>query len=93
VPAISGLASLGNPPPEYPAAALRRAWEGKVTLLIHVSAQGTAESISVMRSSGQPVLDEAAVQAVRKWKFVPARRGDTPIAGVATQVIDFKLPS
>jgi protein TonB len=37
-------------------------------------------------------LDEAAVEAVRNWKFIPAKRGDTPIEGFATQTIDFKLP-
>ncbi|PYE77906.1 energy transducer TonB [Xylophilus ampelinus] len=90
--AISGIALLGNPSPAYPALALRKMWEGKVVLLIQVSAEGRADSVQVSRSSGQPVLDEAAVQAVRQWKFVPARRGDTPVPGQATQVIDFKLP-
>ncbi|MCF5359928.1 energy transducer TonB, partial [Pseudomonas syringae] len=32
------------------------------------------------------------VEAVRNWKFIPAKRGDTPIEGFATQTIDFKLP-
>ncbi|MFE8646327.1 energy transducer TonB [Sphingomonas sp. NCPPB 2930] len=91
-PAVSGIALLGNPSPPYPALALRRMWEGKVVLLIQVSADGRADSVQVSRSSGQPVLDDAAVQAVRQWKFVPARRGDMPIPGQATQVIDFKLP-
>lgn len=90
--AVSGLASLGNPPPEYPSLALRRSWEGTVVLRIKVLANGRAGSVEVTRSSGKAQLDEAAVEAVRNWKFIPAKRGDTPIDGFATQTIDFKLP-
>lgn len=90
--AISGLASLGNPPPEYPSLALRRNWEGSVVLRIQVLASGRAGSVTVTKSSGKPQLDEAAVAAVKNWKFIPAKRGDTPIDGFATQTIDFKLP-
>src|SRR5690606_13195353 len=90
--AVSGLASLGNPPPEYPGPALRRSWEGRVILRIKVLPNGRAGAVEVTKSSGKPVLDEAAVEAVRNWKFIPAKRGDTPIEGFATQTIDFKLP-
>lgn len=90
--AVSGLASLGNPPPEYPSLALRRGWEGSVTLRIRVLPNGRAGSVDVTRSSGKKQLDDAAVEAVRGWKFIPAKRGDTPIEGFATQTIDFKLP-
>ncbi|WP_081081938.1 energy transducer TonB [Pseudomonas amygdali] len=90
--AVSGLASLGNPPPEYPGLALRRSWEGHVILRIKVLPNGRAGAVEVTKSSGKPVLDEAAVEAVRNWKFIPAKRGDTPIEGFATQTIDFKLP-
>ncbi|WNW11835.1 energy transducer TonB [Pseudomonas sp. DTU_2021_1001937_2_SI_NGA_ILE_001] len=90
--AVSGLASLGNPPPEYPGLALRRNWEGRVVLRIKVLPNGRAGAVEVTKSSGKPVLDEAAVEAVRNWKFIPAKRGDTPIEGFATQTIDFKLP-
>ena len=89
---MSGLASLGNPPPEYPAMALRRNWEGRVVLRIKVLPNGRAGTVEVTRSSGKPALDEAAVEAVRNWKFIPAKRGDTPVEGFATQTIDFKLP-
>ncbi|MFC6298096.1 TonB family protein [Pseudomonas sp. CCM 7893] len=90
--AVSGLASLGNPPPEYPSLALRRNWEGSVGLRIKVLPNGRAGSVEVIKSSGKQVLDDAAVEAVRNWKFVPAKRGDTPIEGFATQTIGFKLP-
>jgi protein TonB len=91
--AVSGLASLGNPPPEYPSLALRRGWEGSVTLRIRVLPNGRAGSIEVAKSSGRKPLDDAAVETVRGWKFIPAKRGDTSIEGYATQTIDFKLPN
>ncbi len=90
--AISGLASLGNPPPEYPGAALRKGMEGRVILRIKVMPNGRAGTVEVTKSSGKQVLDDAAVETVRNWKFIPAKRGDTPIEGFATQTIDFKLP-
>jgi protein TonB len=90
--AISGLASLGNPPPEYPGAALRKGMEGRVILRIKVLPNGRAGTVEVTKSSGKQVLDDAAVETVRNWKFIPAKRGDTPIEGFATQTIDFKLP-
>jgi protein TonB len=90
--AISGLASLGNPPPDYPPLALRRSWEGRVVLRIQVLSSGRAGSVEVSRSSGKPQLDQAAVDAVKNWKFIPAKRGDTAIDGFASQTIDFKLP-
>jgi protein TonB len=90
--AVSGLASLGNPPPEYPGAALRKGMEGRVILRIKVLPNGRAGSVEVTKSSGKQVLDDAAVETVRNWKFIPAKRGDTPIEGFATQTIDFKLP-
>jgi protein TonB len=66
--------------------------EGRVILRIKVLPNGRAGSVEVTKSSGKQVLDDAAVETVRNWKFVPAKRGDTPIEGFATQTIDFKLP-
>lgn len=86
------MQSLGNPPPEYPPMALRRRIEGTVGLKILVTAQGTAGQVQVTSSSGSSLLDKAAVETVRKWKFKPARRGDTPIPGWAMQRIAFNLP-
>lgn len=91
-PATSGMRSLGNPPPQYPPLALQRRIEGTVGLRILVTPQGRAGQVQVTRSSGSSLLDNAAVNAVRNWKFKPARRGDTPISGWASQSIAFQLP-
>lgn len=80
-----------NPKPEYPGIATRRGWEGTVRLLVKVTAEGNSEKVSVQRSSGHDVLDEAAVEAVEKWKFIPARRGDTPVPSTVIVPINFVL--
>lgn len=80
-----------NPKPKYPSVATSRGWEGVVHLLVKVSVEGDSEEVTVQRSSGYDVLDEAAVEAVEKWKFIPAKRGDTPIASSVIVPINFIL--
>lgn len=70
---------LHNPKPVYPALSRRMNEEGRVLLKVRVSAQGTALDVAVSKSSGFPRLDAAAVEAVTRWRFVPARRGDEPV--------------
>jgi len=80
-----------NPKPEYPSIAARRGWEGTVKLLVKVSAEGESEKVTVQRSSGHDELDEAAVEAVEKWKFIPAKRGETPVPSTVIVPINFVL--
>lgn len=90
-PPQASAAYLRNPAPEYPSLAQRRNWEGTVLLRVHVLANGRPSEIQVQASSGREVLDQAAVKAVRKWAFVPAKQGDTPLDGWVNVPIDFKL--
>lgn len=87
----AGADYLNNPAPEYPEIAMDRGWEGRVLMKVHVKPDGKPDNISVIKSSGKKVLDDAAVSTVRKWSFVPAKRGDTPIAGWVTVPITFNL--
>jgi protein TonB len=80
-----------NPKPKYPAIAMRRGWEGTVQLSVQVSSEGASEKVTVHHSSGYDALDEAAVEAVEKWRFIPAKRGDTPIASSVIVPINFVL--
>ena len=70
---------LHNPKPVYPALSRRLNEEGKVLLKVRVSAQGMALDVAVSKSSGFPRLDSAAIDAVTRWRFVPARRGDEAV--------------
>jgi protein TonB len=58
-----------NAPPEYPALARRRGWQGTVVLLVRADAAGAVVEVRVLRSSGRAVLDDAAARAVRAWRF------------------------
>ena len=80
-----------NPKPKYPGMATSRGWEGTVRLLVRVSAEGLSEEVTLQRSSGYDVLDEAAIEAVQKWKFIPAKRGDTQVSSSVIVPIDFIL--
>jgi protein TonB len=80
---------LNNPKPDYPGAALRNGWGGTVILRVRVLASGAPESATVKKSTGKKVLDDAAVNTVMKWTFVPSKRGSTPIDGWATVPIIF----
>ncbi len=80
-----------NPPPKYPATYRRRGWQGTVRLRVSVSAEGHSEAVAIQSSSGHEELDEAAIEAVKKWRFIPAKRGDTAIASSVIVPIIFKL--
>lgn len=82
---------LHNPKPVYPALSRRMSEEGKVLLKVRVSAQGTALDVAISKSSGFPRLDAAAVDAVTRWRFVPARRGDEPVDSSVVVPITFAL--
>jgi protein TonB len=83
--------AAGNRKPEYPQAALRRHIQGVVRLLVDVSADGRAESVNILKSSGNDMLDASAVEAVRSWRFLPATRGGKPVPGKAEVPIRFIL--
>jgi len=89
----AGAGYLDNPPPVYPDVAMERGWEGKVLMKVHVLASGKPDSVSVVKSSGQDVLDAEAVRTVKQWSFAPAMRGTTPIDGWVTVPISFNLQS
>ncbi|MDE2440667.1 MAG: energy transducer TonB [Betaproteobacteria bacterium] len=87
------VAYLNNPEPKYPPLSRRLGEEGKVLLKVRVSADGTPASVELEKSSGFDRLDEAAKQAVARWRFVPAKRGDEPIEASVIVPIVFRLDS
>lgn len=80
-----------NPKPDYPAIAKSRGWQGKVLLRVQVSIDGLSQSVAVHQSSGHEMLDESAIEAVKKWRFIPAKRGDTAVASSVIVPIIFTL--
>ncbi|WP_347170057.1 energy transducer TonB [Pseudomonas salmasensis] len=90
-PASANAAYLKNPAPEYPSLAQRRGWEGTVLLRVQVLASGKPGEIQVQKSSGRQQLDDAALAAVKRWSFVPAKQGDVAQNGWVSVPIDFKI--
>ena len=82
---------LRNPSPPYPPMSRRLGEEGKVILRVRVSADGAAEQIEIKISSGSSRLDDSALRTVRTWKFIPAKRGATPVESWVQVPIIFRL--
>lgn len=83
---------VNNRPPAYPETARQRRWQGTVYLRIRLDAVGTVVGVEVARSSGYPVLDAEAVNAVRQWRAEPARRDGRPVASEELLPVRFELP-
>jgi TonB family protein len=63
----------------YPDSARRVGAFGTTTLLLHVLANGEVGEVRLEKSAGHADLDLAAIAAARRWRFQPARRGETPV--------------
>jgi periplasmic protein TonB len=90
-PPRGDIAYLNNPVPMYPAVSKRSGEQGRVLLRVLVDERGSVQSIEVEKSSGFSRLDEAALAAVRRWRFLPARLGERNVAGSALVPISFNL--
>lgn len=91
--AMQGSASppvpISSPAPRYPPAALRRGESGSVLLRVHVDAAGMPVAVDIVESSGSRLLDRAASDALRRWRFRPAQRGGQPVSGQVQVPISF----
>ncbi|MDD5242186.1 MAG: energy transducer TonB [Sulfuricella sp.] len=84
-------AYLSNPPPAYPLSARRRGVEGTVLVRAEISAGGECLRVELKKTSGAGMLDQAALEAVKKWRFVPAKRGSQAVVAWVEVPITFKL--
>jgi protein TonB len=64
---------------------------GRVVLRVLVTAAGTPERVELRTSSGSQRLDGVALETVQRWKFIPARQGDTPVSAWVLVPILFTL--
>jgi protein TonB len=64
---------------------------GRVFLRVHVLPAGTPDQVEVRTGSGFPRLDNAAVDAVKRWRFVPAKQGSELVAAWVIVPISFSL--
>ena len=77
--------------PSYPAAPRRLGVQGTTLLRVHVLADGRIGDVLVEKSAGHPDLDDAATDAVKRWRFDPARRGSEAVAMWVLLPVEFKL--
>jgi protein TonB len=92
-PPRSDASHLNNPAPVYPALSRRLGEQGRVLFDVHILADGSVGQVRLRRSSGHPRLDQAALEAVRHWRYQPARRGGEPISYWHVQPVEFSLGS
>ncbi|MBK1732578.1 hypothetical protein CKO41_12425 [Thiococcus pfennigii] len=85
------VAYLNNPAPAYPREARRLGHQGTVRLRVLVTAEGRAADVQIAGSSGVTSLDEAALRAVRRWRFTPARHGGHASAAWVLIPVRFQL--
>lgn len=91
MPSRAASPAAGNPVPEYPWLARRRGIEGEVVLSVEVLPSGEPERVRVESSSGHRVLDRAALESVRRWRFEPALRGGRAVPEVVRVPVRFEL--
>jgi periplasmic protein TonB len=77
--------------PSYPTSARRAGIQGTTLLGVFVAADGRVGDVVVKQSAGHPDLDAAAADAVRRWRFEPARRGSEPVAMWVLLPVEFRL--
>jgi protein TonB len=75
--------------PEYPSIARSAGVSGIVILEAVIAEDGAVREVSILRSA--PLLDDAAVQAVRQWRFTPTLLNGQPVAVVMTVTVAFNL--
>lgn len=77
--------------PNYPRAARKTGREGIVTIRVLVGTDGNPASVAVRETSGYEDFDNAAAQAVRKWRFFPAKKRGEPVASFHDVKVRFRL--
>ena len=80
-----------NPKPKYPMIAKRRGYEGTVLLNVYVLESGKVGELNLEKPSGFPVLDESAINSVKKWLFVPGKRDGISVSSWVQVPIKFQL--
>ena len=79
------------PPPFYPRRALSQRQAGIVTIRALIGESGEARQIRLHASSGYPLLDKAALQAVGEWQFAPENVNGRPVAVWVEVPVRFKI--
>ncbi|MBP1709988.1 MAG: tonB periplasmic protein [Deltaproteobacteria bacterium] len=80
-----------NPPPGYPDIARQQGYEGVVLVGAEILVNGRVGEAVIRKSSGYAVLDQSAIQAVKTWKFEPAKKSGIPYKTWAELPVKFVI--
>ena len=80
-----------NRPPQYPDLARRNGWQGLCMVRVAVDASGRPGAVSVARSSGYGILDQAALTAVKRWRFTPRMLRGVAAESTVEVPVNFRL--
>lgn len=83
--------SSGNEPPRFPARARSLGQSGRVVVAFVVDIDGSVQDVSIVESTPSGVFDDAVLEAVRGWRFEPARHEGNPVAVRVRQPLTFEL--
>jgi len=82
---------LNNPTPPYPPLSKRMGEQGRVVIRARIEVNGSASKAEVRTSSGYERLDQAALQTVKRWRYLPGKRAGVPEAMWFNIPINFVL--
>ena len=87
---VSAPKVVYDPDPEYSEEARKAKYQGTVVLWLVVAPDGKPQQIKVQRSLGMG-LDEKAIEAVRQWRFEPAKKDGQPVPVMINVEVNFRL--
>jgi len=88
---VSDLVPIAQPAPSYPYQAARQGIQGWVKLAFRVTAGGRVTDAVVLGAEPKGVFEQAALEAVRHWRFRPREVDGRPVSSRAVQVLKFRL--
>jgi periplasmic protein TonB len=78
--------------PEYPPGLIRQEVEGSVTLRVLIGTDGRVKAVEAVRFDDEAFLKVTRVQALRKWRFLPATRDGAPVESWREMTVRFQIP-
>ena len=92
IPVVTADAQLTRRvPPDYPVAAIRKGIEGYVDLHFTITPKGTVANVAVVKAEPAEVFDNAATEAVRRWRYDPRTVDGQPVESESQVHLQFKL--
>ena len=89
-PAAAEGSLLSRVEPDYPEQALQQQIQGSVVLEVHIGTDGGVQEVTLV--SGQPLLTQASIDAVKQWRFKIHRVNGRPVEMQTRITLNYRLP-